>query len=53
MTVTVTLEFNLDLMTMNHHAKHLGLGRRSFRSKVIVHTHRHTHIHRLIALLGR
>jgi len=35
--MTMTLELDLD----NRHAKYLG--RRSFHSKVMVRTHRHTH----------
>jgi len=40
-TFTVTFEDDLHSVKANQRAEHSG--QRSFRSKVIVHTHRHTH----------
>jgi len=42
--MTLTFEFDLDRVKTNQHARHLG--QRLFRSKVIIRTHRHTHVQR-------
>ena len=44
--VTLTFELDLDSVNLNHRAKYLG--KRSFRSKVTVRIHRHTHTHRRV-----
>jgi len=41
--MTLTFELDLDRVKMNHHA--IYLGQKSFGSKVIARTHRHTHCH--------
>jgi len=41
--MTLTFELDLDRVKMNHHA--IYLGQKSFSSKVIARTHRHTHCH--------
>jgi len=42
--LTLTIEFDLDGVTLNQHAKYVG--QRSCGSKDIAKTHRHTDIHR-------
>jgi len=47
--MSLTFEFDLDRVKLNYrHAKYLG--QRSFRSKVIVRSHRHTHTQRVFFL---
>jgi len=42
--MTLTLETNLNRITMNHHAKYLGQGLLSSQ-RYCTHTHPHTHTH--------